>query len=460
MCDAIVAVGKATKNGTVIFGKNSDRSPNESQPLVHYLRQKYKEGSKVKCQFIEIPQTRVTFEVVGSQPYWLWGFEHGLNEFDVAIGNMAVQSKEPFEVPEGGSGLLGMDLVRLGLERGKTAYEAMHVITDLLETYGPGASSRARYHNNYLIADPKEAWVLETAGRYWVAERVTDGVRAVGNLYSIQTQWSECHPELVDHAVEKGWCISRDDFNFAKDYCDYEKNPITGSLIRWRRASALLKEHEGEITIEVMMEILRDHREDTFLQPLWTPGEDFYASLCCHERPWGSGQTAASMVVELREDMPRMLRASCWMSMTPPCTSVFRPFYLKGVKIPSNLSVGGREYSTDSPWWTFKKLQRHVERNYSTFAPIIRNIWKEVERLEHEQLKVIERKVFNLLKNGKTESAISILQRFVDRNSEDTLKMAKQLDNLLYHMERIVPKYKDLREPYLKNLNKEANLKI
>ena len=61
-----------------------------------------------------------------------------MNEWGVAIGNEAVWSREEEERE---NGLLGMDLVRLGLERSKTAYEALHVITDLLKTYGQGGNA-------------------------------------------------------------------------------------------------------------------------------------------------------------------------------------------------------------------------------------------------------------------------------------------------------------------------------
>jgi len=462
MCDTLIALGKATLNGTVIFGKNSDRPPNESQPLVYRPRLS-REGGMVRCQNIEIPQASVTYEHIGSKPYWLWGYEHGLNEFGVAIGNLGVRSKEPYEEPADRSGLIGMDLVRLGLERGRTAHEAMRVITSLLVEYGPGyceTPNVAKYHNNYMIADPDEAWALETAGRYWVARRITSGVYHVGNLYSIQTEWDECHPGLISHALEMGWCDSEEDFNFARAYGDYLNYPLTGSMIRYRRGKELLEKHEGKITPRVMMEILRDHLEGTFLESFWGPGENFYRSICCHEVPWGGGQTAASMVVELRKDMPDLLKASCWASMVAPCTSVFMPFYPKGVGVPRDLSMADKEYSASSPWWVFKRLQRRTERNYPVLGSVARRVWKEAEKRMMKQRFIVERKALQLIREGEEAKAADLLQRFVNTCSEAALKRARQLDRLLYELEKTVPKYKDLREEHLNSLNKDAKIEI
>ncbi|MEQ2213996.1 Secernin-2 [Xenoophorus captivus] len=101
----------------------------------------------------------------------------GANDQGVCIGNEAVWTREPV-VP--GEALLGMDLVRIGLERGDSAWAALTVITGLLEQHGQGGQCKEdpepfSYHNTFLLVDRNEAWVLETAGRLWVAQKVSGG---------------------------------------------------------------------------------------------------------------------------------------------------------------------------------------------------------------------------------------------------------------------------------------------
>lgn len=74
-------------------------------------------------------------------------------------------------------GIMARLRFRLGLERSKNALEALTVITDLLEQFGQGGPCSDiipdfSYHNAFLIADHQEAWILETADRFWVAENV------------------------------------------------------------------------------------------------------------------------------------------------------------------------------------------------------------------------------------------------------------------------------------------------
>ena len=75
----------------------------------------------------------------------------GVNEHGVAIGNEAVFTKVPYDRRPG---LLGMDLLRLALERAESAEAAVGVITSLVETHGQGGNcwqvKRFTYHNSFI----------------------------------------------------------------------------------------------------------------------------------------------------------------------------------------------------------------------------------------------------------------------------------------------------------------------
>ena len=155
MCDTFVALSEATANGSVIFAKNSDREPNEAHEVVHVPAAEHGPGAQVRCTYITIPQVERTNAVLLGKPYWIWGAEMGANAHGVVIGNEAVFTKLPYEKEPG---LIGMDLLRLGLERADTAEAAVTVMTELLTTYGQGGNCGHthdfRYHNSFLVADP------------------------------------------------------------------------------------------------------------------------------------------------------------------------------------------------------------------------------------------------------------------------------------------------------------------
>jgi secernin len=137
VCDTFVALGSATQDGSVIFGKNSDRDPNEAHEIIHVSASDHPAGAPVRCTYIEISQAAHTHAVLLAKPFWIWGAEMGGNEFDVVIGNEAVFTRIPYQTEPG---LIGMDLLRLGLERAASAEEALHVMTALLAEFGQGGN--------------------------------------------------------------------------------------------------------------------------------------------------------------------------------------------------------------------------------------------------------------------------------------------------------------------------------
>ncbi len=362
MCDTLVATGAATADGSVILAKNSDREPNEPQPLTYIPHAVHPRGSRVRCTYVELPQVPETYEVLLSRPSWLWGGEMGVNECGVAIGNEAVFTREPYEK---GPGLTGMDLLRLALERASSAQQALYTLVELLAAYGQGGNCGYRhklyYHNSFIIADPTEAWVLETAGRYWAAERV-QGVRSISNGLTIGHEWDLASPGLVEHAVERGWCKSPGAFHFARCYSDRFYTRMDGCRPRRRRSTELLEAARGRITPQTMMAALRDHGphgED----PAWNPGRGWLMdTLCMHASfgPLRGSQTTGSLVAHLRPDL-----ATCWLTGTAaPCTGLFKPAYLGGAGLPDPGREPGGVYDPVTLWWAHERLHRAVLRDY------------------------------------------------------------------------------------------------
>ena len=371
MCDTLVAVGGATADGSVILAKNSDRQPNEGHVLAHIARAHNAAGETVKCTYIEVPQVPETYEVLLSKPFWIWGGEMGANECGVSIGNEAVFTREPYDKEPG---LIGMDMLRLALERSDTAQKALDVIIDLLETYGQGGNCgfhhKEYYHNAFIIADPTEAWVLETAGSFWVAERVR-GARTISNGLTIGSEWDRASTGLVEHAMEKGWCKSRDDFHFARCYADRLYTNLDGCKARQRRSTELLEAESGRITVHTMMEALRDHGPKAGDDPAWNPGKGmFMDTLCVHASmgPLRPSQTTGAMVAHLLPDLPTF-----WLTGTSAtCTGIFKPVFLGGAGLPPHGPEPTGLYDPKTLWWTHEGLHRAVIRDYAGRMPLYR----------------------------------------------------------------------------------------
>lgn len=322
MCDTMVAVGSATKSGKVIFAKNSDRECNEPHLLTHVARQTYNmsENPVLKTTYMEIPQVTQTNAVMLLKPSWLWGCEMGANEHGLNIGNEAV-----FTLEEAGpEALIGMDMIRIALERCKTADEAVDMMIWLLDTYGQGGNcgytNEFTYHNSYLIADSEKAWVLETAGQYWAAKEIED-FYVISNGLSLGTNYDRCHPELVAHAVEKGWCRSKEDFHFAWCYGNKAIEARACFVDRSCLSRNHLNKNKGQITEVTMMQALRLHSPAVEGNQFETGSA---ASVCMHYGDNARSQTTGSYVAVIDKEKPTYYVTGSSLA----CISLFKPCWL------------------------------------------------------------------------------------------------------------------------------------
>jgi len=368
MCDTLVALGNSTKDGNVVFGKNSDRPQSEAQLVTYLPRTQHSKGEEVKCTYISIPQVSETHETILSQPYWMFGAEMATNSYGVVIGNEAVYSRENYQ----DSGLLGMDLLRLGVERGQSAKEALNVITDLLEKFGQGGGCAYgqqgwTYHNFFLVADTKEAYVLETADKWWIVEIVKD-VRSISNNLSIRGKGDMRRNGIIQHAIEKGYCKDDNDFDFAMIFSDPQIPNKFSPYTREGCSLAMLNENNQKITPALMMEFLREHN----------------VGICMH----GSFQSTGSQVSHLKKDG----KSIHWFTGgTLPCVNIFKPYVFPGQGQIFSTEKPGPYKELDSSWF----WSRHKE----FISPYKKHSIKPEKQEYINRLKKIEKRLLSDVEN-------------------------------------------------------------
>jgi dipeptidase len=368
MCDTVCVVGA----DRVLFAKNSDRPVAEPQVVeAHGPRPA---GGVVRTQYLALDDPGAA-AVVGSRPTWLWGFEHGVNEHRVAIGNERVWTTADATAAE--PALIGMDLVRLGLERGRSATGALEVVTALLEAHGQGGIADAidgeAYFSSFLLADPTGAWVLETAGRTWAA-RPVEGGAAISNRISLGTDWTRASADVAEgtdfdrYRDPEAWAAIAD----VRLACTLPAVTTPGSVAGPRDLAALMRHHgrrawgaPGSDPADV----------DPPPDPRIGPGAEG-VTVCMHVR--GYQATAASMICELPADPDRPLRA--WVALGAPCASVYVPVF-PPTPVPDQL---GQE----ATWTRFAALRDRVETDPAAAAevravlgPLETALWDEADEV-------------------------------------------------------------------------------
>ena len=361
MCDTFLALQPVTEDGAVIFGKNSDREPNEAQVLEYRPAQFFSASETVRCTYRVIPQVKETHAVLLCRPFWMWGAEMGANEKGVVIGNEAVFTRMPINKR---GGLTGMDLLRLALERSDSAPQALEVIAGLLSDHGQGGicgfeQKRFAYHNSFIIADPREGWVLETAGPLWAAVKVKD-FYAISNALTIGEEFDECHPALIETARKKRWLKSGETFNFARCYSDWFYTTFSASSQRRARSLELIGDLKGKMNTSAALNILRDHRKDDY-----RPDSHFLGNrICAHAAnrlSRNASQTTGSLVAHLTSETQ-----TCWATGTAaPCTSIFKPIWLDGNVLLETGSEPAGRFDPACLWWHHEQLHRSMLLNWN-----------------------------------------------------------------------------------------------
>jgi len=382
VCDTLCVPGG---RGT-LFAKNSDRPVTEVQVVEAHGPRRAR--GPLRTQYLELTDPGA-FATVLSRPMWLWGAEHGINEHGVAIGNEMVNTvDDPRLAPPA---LLGMDLVRLGLERATSAEDALDVMTALLERHGQGgvgdSVNDVAYWSSFLIADGTSAWVLETSGRSWAA-RPLDRGGAISNRLTLRRDWTRSSPGVAPGTDLDAWRDPATSTGFADGRLAASRAFVRHSLDAPATGGP-------SAAARAVVAHLRDHGTG----PWGAPGDDgpvtaapgsvqadgTGVTVCMHIRDFEA--TTASMVAELPVDARRDGPGRAWVALGNPCASVFVPMAAPSPSSP--VASVPTSFALEGSARRFAALSRAAEADVSTLetvrgvlGPVEATLWDEADALD------------------------------------------------------------------------------
>ncbi len=347
-----------------------------------------------------------------------------MNEYQLALGETTFTGRE--ELWDKKLPIKYWDLMRLTLQRAKTAREAIQVMTSLVDQYGYGSEGES-----FSIADPNEAWLLEMigtggeGGAVWVAMRIPDGMVTAHANHSRIGTFSLNDPDnclysknVIKLAVKRGYydLASGKPFRFndvydppSPEHLKYTETRVWSLFRRMAPSRDFSPDyHRGEpnaepyplyikpdkkLGLQDVFSLIRDHYEGTDfdmtkgvaagafgnpnrLRPMeWETDGKKYS----WERNISTPQTAYSYVAQLRANMPNDF-ALAWFSFDDTYTNCYFPFYIASDNISPSYQTGDiHHFDRASMWWAFNFVSNFANIRYQPMVKDIRKVQQQLE---------------------------------------------------------------------------------
>ena len=469
-CTNFIVGKKASADGSVFCSYTAD-DYGMFIGLCHYQAGKHPKGTMrriydwdTKEYHGQIPEAAETYNVIGN-----------VNEFQVSIGETTFGGRE--EMVDS-TGIIDYgSLIYLGLQRSKTAREAIKVMTTLAETYGYNSGGET-----FTICDPNEAWIMEMMGKgsgskgvVWVAVRIPDdAICAHANQSRIRTFDQKdkknvmFSKDCIGYARKRGWFNGKDkDFSFCDTYaapdfsgrrfCEARVwsffNHFSNDMMRYLPyAEGKVKNAEPmplwiipnkKVTLDDMRACMRDHYEGTPLsldndpgQGVWnmpyrpTPltykvdGKSYF-----NERPISTQQSGFSYIAQLRSWLPRQVGGIIWFANDDGNMAPFTPVYCANTVQPECYNTPGADavtFSDKNAYWVCNWVSNMVYPRYSLMFGSLKEVRDSLDRSYDEAQKAVEAKAVELC-NQSPEQAVDYLNQYSCDKARQMLARWRQL---------------------------------
>ena len=482
-CTNFIVGKNASTDGSVMCTYNAD-SYGMFTGLCHYPAGTHAKGEMRKiidydtyvCHG-EIPEAPVTYNVIGN-----------INEYQVSIGETTFGGREELVDT---TGLIDYgSLMYLGLQRAKTAREAIDVMTSLVAQYGYNSEGET-----FTICDPNEAWIMEMIGKgpgrtgaVWVAIRIPDdAICAHANQSRITTFDQKdkknvlYSKDVIKFAREKGFFDGKDkDFSFndayaypdfsGRRYCEARVwsffNHFSNNMDRYLPyAMGKVKEAEPmplwiipnkKVSLQDIQDCMRDHYEGTPFSldsdiggGIWqmpyrpTPlsfkvdGKEYF-----NERPTSTQQTGFSYIAQLRGWLPRQIGGILWFGNDDGNMVAYTPVYCSAIRQPECYNTPGADavtFSDKNAFWVCNWVSNMVYPRYSSMFPSLKAVRDSLEQSYFKEVPAVDLKAQQLLASSEKQ-AVDYLTDYTCKKGDEMICRWRQL--AIY----LIVKFNDMAE--------------
>lgn len=481
-CTNFIVGKKASADGSVICTYNAD-SYGSFDGLCHYPAGKHAKGTmrdivdwESKKLIGKIAEAPETYNVIGN-----------INEYQVTIGETTYGGRSEMVDPKGGIDY--GSLIYLGLQRSKTAREAIKVMTTLVETYGYCSEGET-----FTICDPNEAWIMEMMGKgpgskgvVWVAQRIPDNAicghanqSRIGKFNMKDKDNVMYSKDVVKFARKMGWYSGKDaDFNWKMTYAkpDFSGRRICDARV-WAFFNRFVKgmdrylpwamgkdEHaedmplwvvpDRKLSVQDVEAAMRDHYEGTPMamdstdmgggiwQMPYRPTPLFFevdGKKYFNERPTSTQQTAFSYVAQMRSWLPRQIGGVLWFGNDDGNMVAYTPIYCGNTVQPECYNTPGADavtFSMKNAFWVCNWVSNMVYPRYAMLFPSLKEVRDSLEQSYFARQKTVEDKALALYKSDQ-QAAIKYLNDYSNETAQHMLECWKDLATYL------IVKYNDM----------------
>lgn len=465
-CTNFIVTKGASADGSTMITYNADAG-GFMEPLVYMPAAKYGPEDLLEVydwdsgKYLgKIKQVAETYLVIGN-----------INEYQVSIGETTFTGRE--ELRDTTAIIDYGSLIRIALQRSKTAREAIKIMDALVTEYGYYSTGES-----FSVADPNEVWIFEIIGKggkekgaNWVAVKIPDGyVSAHANQARIH-QFPLNDPEnclyskdVITFAEKNGYYDSKKDgaFSFVNAYCPIDPGSLLfceGRVWSFFKSAApslnlspdywrcvvgadpypLYIKPDKKLTVKDVFGMFRDHFDGTewdlkkgfgagpFGSPVrWKPlafKVEGDTNSYGWERPISTQQTAFTFVSQMRSWMPREIGGIFWYGVDDNYTSVYTPIYCSNLQPPpSTQGYSIKDFSLNSAFWVFNLVANLAYNKYDYVLPDIQKVQSELENKFFDFQPAVEMAAAELYKKDKalavkylTEYSVGQYELVVDR---------------------------------------------